>query len=211
MRNLNQFVTIAAVAILTAGLAKADLVLMDFENFSDFSSVAGAYAAQGVTFSSGFVVNAGNPCFGSLFEAEFPPFSGCGVFLNDAFLGDTTTLTFASPVTSFQGYITYGGPLTIEFFNASNLSLMSLSSTFPSNLGLSGTGLPNELFSAPVLANATRIVITAPSVDFTMDDVTVETLGSSVVPEPGTITMMFGSIAGLAVAGAWRRRARYRP
>jgi hypothetical protein len=189
-----------SVAFLCISQTRAASVTLDFEGMSDYSPADNIYALSGITFSSGLVVVSG-AFGGSLNESEFPPRSGAGVFLNDA---DTTTLLFASAITSFQGYFTYGGPLTLNFYNASDVLLTSILTGFSANLALSGDigSLPNEELAAAVLADATRLDILAPGTDFTLDDVTVSANDASGVPEPATWLLV-----GAGVMFAVLRRA----
>ena len=192
----------ALVFAALSGTLSAASVTVDFEGISDLTAVNNIYAGSGITFSGGSVYVSG-AFGGSLNESEFPPRSGIGVFLNDA---NTTSILFASPINSFQGFFTYGGPLTLNFYDSGNTLLTSILSGFSANLALSGDigSLPNEELLAAMLANATRLEILAPNADFTLDDLTINTSDVSSVPEPASFALAAAGIAWMA----WRQRTR---
>ncbi len=196
----------SVLLLLAAVSAPAATITVDFEGLADSSPVGNFYAAQGVTFSTGIILLSG-AFGGSLNEAEFPPNSLASVFVNES---GTTTVSFITPITFFRGFFTYGGPLTLNFYDAGNTLLTSILSGFSANLALSGDpgSVPNELLTAAVLANATHLDILAPNADFTLDDLQFETVDGNVgaVPEPSTFFLLLGGAAALAVL---RGRAKY--
>jgi hypothetical protein len=177
----------------------AGTVTIDFEGVLDSTPAGVLYAGQGVTFSSGLVLVSG-ASGGSLNEFDYPPMvPGQAVFVNDA---DTTQLTFSQPLQSFSGYFTYGGPLVLNFYGAGNTLLTVSTSAFATNVGNS----PNELISAPNLADAVRVDILAPGTDFTLDDLTFTTSSDTAVPEPGTGILVFSVGAVFFLARRYRSR-----
>lgn len=187
---------------LCVGALSAASVTLDFEGINDLTPVNNIYAGSGITFSGGSVYVSG-AFGGSLNESEFPPRSGIGVFLNDA---NATTVLFSSPINSFRGFFTYGGPLTLNFYDSGNTLLTSILSGFSANLALSGDigSLPNEELIAAMLADAIRLEILAPNADFTLDDLTINTSDVSSVPEPASFALAAAGIAWMA----WRQRTR---
>lgn len=181
------------------------VVTIDFEGVADSTAADLLYTAQGVTFSSGVVVVAGG-FGGSLNEIDYPPRApGQAVFLNDS---NTTTLQFSQAILSFSGFFTYGGPLTLNFYDGTNSLLTTLTSGFSTNVATAGDpgSAPNEELAVAALSNAIRVEILAPSVDFTLDDLTFETVGTGVVPEPGSVVLVLTGTGALAALA--RRRVR---
>ena len=196
MVRINSFLSISALLFCFAAHSSAAVITINFDGVADLSDASSLYSADGVNISSGFILVSG-AFGGSLNELEFPPRSGEGVFLNDS---DTTTLTFLNPITSFEAFFTYGGPITINFYDSSDSLLTTILSGFSTNVALSGDpgSSPNEQLIATGLASATRAEILATSADFTLDDLTfeiVETPGGSEVPEPATLSLAGGTLA----------------
>ena len=205
--RFGRLVVLIVVGMMCSFAMRADIIAIDFEGVPDSTSVASLYAAQGVTFSSGILVVSG-AFGGSLNELDFPPvIPGQGVFLNES---DTTTLDFSQTVLSFYGHFTYGGPITLNFYGAGNTLLTTLTSAFQTNIGTNGDpgSSPNELFSAPNLADAVRVDILAPSTDFTLDNLTFATAEGTAtpIPEPGTGVVLSALGALLYVAHRFRSR-----
>jgi hypothetical protein len=197
---------LATALILTMGIPLfADQITIDFEGVPDSTSAATLYSAHGVTFSSGIVLVSG-AFGGSLNEVDFPPVPpGQAVFVNEA---NTTTLTFSQPLLSFSGSFTYGGPISLNFYDAGNTLLTTLTSAFLTNIGTGGDpgSSPNELLSAANLANAVRVDILALNTDFTFDNLAITTAETVPVPEPGTLFLV--STAGILVFLLSRTRLR---
>jgi len=202
--------SLTSVLLLTLLIdrASAATITLDFEGVSDSSAANTLYSGLGITFSGGVVLVSG-AFGGSLNELEFPPRSGAGVFLNDS---NTTTITFATPITSFQGFFTYGGPLTLNFYDGGNNLLTSVLSAYSANLALSGDvgSLPNEELTSAILSNAMRLDILVPNADFTLDELSVTTANNTTgIPEPNSASLI---VAAAAAATIWRRFAgRARP
>jgi hypothetical protein len=204
-----RFPRLAGIAVLTLSLSIpsfAGLVVIDFEGVADSTSAAGLYVGSGVDFSSGIIAVSGQ--FGGVLnEVDFPPVApGQAVFLNDA---DTTILTFSSPILSFSGMFTYGGPLSLEFYDAGNQLLTSLSSAFSTNIATGGDpgSAPNEVLDPGPLADAVRVEIHARLTDFALDNLTFETVnGTVIIPEPGTF--LLATLGLFSVAGLARRKRR---
>src|SRR5436190_6878873 len=160
---------ILSAILMMSGVARGNTTVISFEGVLDSTAVASLCAGQGLTFSSGLIVVSG-AFGGSLNEVDFPPMApGQAVFLNEA---DVTTLNFLTPILSFSGHFTYGGPLTLNFYGAGNVLLTTVVSGFLTNIGTGGDpgSSPNELLAAGSLANAVRVDVLAPGADFTMDD-----------------------------------------
>ncbi len=176
-------------------------VTLDFEGLSEFTTVTTQF--PGVTFSNATVLTAGS----SLNEFEFPPFSGQNVVFDD---GGAMTVSFATAITSFSGYFTYTVPLTLTAFDASNNAIASVSSSFGSNLALSGElgSLPLELLSLSSATGFFSVLISGDAFggSFVVDDVTFETPSTSTpVPEPGTFSLL---ASGVVLFGYRCRRSR---
>ena len=181
--------------------AEAAPVTLDFEALSEFESVTTQF--PGVTFSNATVLTAGS----SLNEFEFPPFSGQNVVFDN---GGAMTVSFASAITSFSGYFTYAAPLTLTAFDASNNAIASVSSSFGSNLALSGEpdSVPLERLSLSSATGFFSVLISGDALggSFVVDDVTFDTPSTPTpVSEPGTLSLL---ASGVVLFGCRRRRSR---
>lgn len=181
---------------LPASLAvNAGIINVDFDSLSNAEAVATQFA--GMVFTNTSVLTAGV----SLNESEFPPRSGTNVGFDN---GGPMTIDFTAPVLSFKAYFTYLQPLFISAFNASNTLVGSVSSLYSSNLAISGDpgSLPNELLELSYAGGIKSISISGAPLggSFVLDDVSVETLSISTVPEPAYLAVLVIGFVGLAAA-----------
>lgn len=178
--RLSVAVMVVAISALPH-LALAAPLVVDFDALSDGETVAGQFA--GLTFSNATAVTAGL----SLNEFEFPPSSGSNVVFDD---GGPIRIDFSSPTTSVGGFFTYTVPLTLSAFDASDNLLGSVSSSYSSNLALSGDlgSLPNEWLVLSAL-NISYVVVSADLLggSFTLDDLTYE---AASIPEPAVVALL---------------------
>ena len=202
-QRLSIAVSAAALLVATSSSVSAAPITLDFEGLVDSAFVTNNFA--GLTFSNTVCLVASGSG-GTLSEADFPPFSGMTV-VGDR--GGAMTISFASPVDSFGGYFTYAQFLTLEAFNAGNVSLGSVSGVF-SGFGnyVSTNNPPNEFLSlsAPGIA---KVTITAlPGGDsFTLDNfqyVPSAPGPPGPVPEPATLSLLLTGLGGTM----WRVRRR---
>ena len=160
----------------------AQALTLDFEDLPDLTPVTTQYAALGIVFSGATIFTAGI----SLPEAEFPPYSGSNVVFDD---DGPITVSLTAPIQGFSAYFTHMVPLNLSFYDASDTSIGMVSSSYSSNLALSGDpgSFPNELLSFASNAGISRVVITGDTSggSFVMDDLTV----ASSVPEPSTLAL----------------------
>jgi hypothetical protein len=125
--------------------------------------------------------------------------------------GGPLTLAFATPVTSFGGFVTYSTELTLSAFDASHTLLTSAVTDFGHNEALSGElgSSPNEL----LLISASQIAFITLAGDveggsFVLDNLSYTTSAtqpppSNEVPEPGTFLSL---TVGTVVLGVRRLR-----
>ena len=162
---------------LTAGQ-----IVIDFEGFPDSTVLTSQYA--GLTFTNAIILTAGI----SLNEFEFPPHSGVNVASDN---GGPMSIDFASSVSSFGGYFTYGIPLTLDAFDVTNTLVASVTSIFSNNEALSGDpgSSPNEFIQVSFPGGISGITITAGQLgsSFALDDA-VYTIGTG-TPEPSTFLL----------------------
>jgi hypothetical protein len=173
---------------------------IDFDALVSREAVTTQY--PGLVFQNARVLTAGI----SVNDEELPPRSGVNVAFDDS---GPMSVHFASPVLSVGGFFTYTSPITLEAFDAFDVSLGTVVSAFSSNLGLSGElgSLPNELLTFASALGIASITITG-SLDggsFTLDDLTLET--DAVIPEPSTLLLLAGGAVGLVAARLRRRSA----
>lgn len=176
---------VLGVFVLVCGTpaAKADQII-DFEGLSDGTLVTTQYA--GLTFSNAIILTSGS----SLNEFEFPPHSGSNVVSDN---GGPIAITFLAPIISFTGYFTYQVPLTIAAYDSSSHDVANASSTFSSNLALSGVSgsQPNEFLSVQFASGISKLILTGDPLggSFVGDDFSTTT-NAAPVPEPGTLILL---------------------
>ena len=168
---------------------------LDFESFGDFDSLT--TQISGLVFND-FTILASGAVGGTLNDFDYPPRSGDNVA---AGLNGSSAISFTSAISSFSGFFTYDGTLSLAFYDGATL-LQTVTSAFAANY-TSTANAPNELlqFSA---ANITQVIITGGL--FVVDDLsyTVANGGTPPVPEPAAVVLL---LTGLA-AVAYRNRAR---
>lgn len=186
-----------AIALLVTGLTFAQPVsaaTIDFESFSDGEVLSNQLA--GVVFTDLAILTSGS----SLNEFEFPPASGVNVATGTA---ASSSIAFSTALSSFGGYFTYLGGLTIDFYDGATL-LGSVTSAFVDNFVSSGNS-PNELlqFVATGGAAITSVVLTG---TFTLDDMSyVASTNQPPVPEPSSVLLLLTGGAALV----YRHRGRF--
>lgn len=194
MRN----VLLALVTAASLGLATpARAATIDFESFSDLDALT--TQVSGLVFND-FTILTSGAMGGSLNEFDYPPRSGNNVA---AGLNGSSSISFTSAISSFSGFFTYDGTLSLAFYDGATL-LQTITSAFAANYA-SSANAPNELlqFSA---ANITQVIITGGL--FVVDDLsyTVANGGTPPVPEPASVVLL---LTGLAALG-YRNRSRLR-
>ena len=192
------WVTIGLCVFLWPTLLVADPIITDFEGLSDLETVATQFSPM--TFSNAVVVTAGV----SLNEFEFPPHSGTNVVFDNS--GPISIDFGLFPAFSFGGFFTYLVPVTLEAFDFSANLLGSVTSSFSSNLALSGDpgSSPNEFLGVGFPGGIARVTITGDPAggSFTLDDLTAD-VSSTPIPEPGTLSLIL--LGGLASARLRKR------
>jgi len=168
-----------------------DTVVIDFESLSDSTSVTNQF--PGLVFNDATVITAGV----SLNEFEFPPHSGTNAVFDDS--GPISIVfSFAQPVVSFGGFFTYQMPLTLDAFDNTSNQVDAVTSSFSSNLALSGDvgSTPNEFLQVAFAGGLSRVTITGDPAgsSFVLDDVTVKT---PAVPEPPGFLLLIITVAVL--------------
>ena len=163
-----------------------DTVVIDFESLSDSTSVTNQF--PGLVFNDATVITAGV----SLNEFEFPPHSGTNAVFDDS--GPISIVfSFAQPVVSFGGFFTYQMPLTLDAFDNTSNQVDAVTSSFASNLALSGDvgSAPNEFLQVAFAGGISRVTIAGDPAgsSFVLDDVTVKTPASA-VPEPSAFLLV---------------------
>lgn len=164
----------------------AGALTFNFEGFPDRTILTVQYA--GIAFTNGIILSAGV----TLNEFEFPPHSGSNITSDN---GGPITIGFAARFQSFSGYFTYGVPITIQAFDASDNLLAAAASRFSNNEALSGvTGSqPNELLAvSSSAANIAKVVITgaAGGTSFTMDDISASSFSQCDLNQDGNVNVV---------------------
>jgi hypothetical protein len=186
----------AIVGALLPSPPEASAGTITFESLADLSEVGSQIA--GVTFTNATVLVSEF----SLGEDEFPPRSGEKVAAD---IGGAMSVGFAAPVSFFQAYFTYLVPVTIEAFDPFGASLGTATSSFSTNLGLSGDpgSAPNELLALN-FSNIASVTLTGDPLgdSFAVDDISFVTA----VPEPSTLALTAIGLAALLRPRFFRRR-----
>lgn len=202
------FAALVFLFLMTGGVSGAQAVLIDFEGLTDLDVVTNQYAAQGVTFD--YATAAVAPPGGTLNEIDFPPVSGVTAVTNevdtdnDGIPDDVGSLVLSFDplgIVSVSGYFVYadfgqsGDPLEVSVFGPSDpltpLNTLTLFENLgsPSLLSFSGLG--------PIVS---LLAVGGPGSFFTLDDLSVGGSfqpGGTVVPEPSTLMLLAGALAGL--------------
>lgn len=187
---------VAACLLFLPGKASAAPITINFDGLTEFDAVLNQFS--GLTFSNATVLTAGT----SLNEFEFPPHSGANVVFDDA---GAMSIAFATPIFNFGGFFTYLSPLTLTAFDTSNNPLGTVSSSYLTNLALSGDAgsSPNETlqFLSSIAIGSVTIAGDPAGGSFALDDLTYDTQPAA-VPEPGTLVL----VATGGVITLFRRR-----
>lgn len=182
------------ILLLIPGIAQA--ISIDFESLSDFESVTTQFA--GLTFTHTLALTAGV----SLNELEFPPTSGINIVSDD---NGPIIIDFSTPQSTISGFFTYTALLTLTAFDLTNTIVAMKTSSFASNLALSGDlgSSPNEFLSVTFFNGISRVVIAGDPAggSFALDDLTVTS-----VPEPSTLIYL---VSGFAILFGGKNLCRF--
>lgn len=196
-----RFCGLISLALPFSFALTAGIINVDFDTLTDGDSVTSQFA--GMVFTNTSVLTAGV----SLNELEFPPKSGSNVGFDAS---GPVTINFTAPVLNFKAYFTYLQPLFVRAFNASNNVVGSVSSLYSSNLALSGDvgSVPNELLEMSYAGGIKSISISGDpgGSSFVLDDISVETLSISTVPEPAHMAVLLIGLIGLVAASRFGRQ-----
>jgi RHS repeat-associated protein len=128
--------------------------------------------------------------FGGYDSSGFPPESG-DVVIWDA-TDATITISFATPLDFFGIWYTTYDPLTLEAFDSAD-NLLDTAVGTPNTDGTTGTNTFLSLSDAGI----SSVTLTSTPGYFTLDDMTIDTGGSS-VPEPSSGWLLGGALLLLA-------------
>ena len=187
------------LAILGVRPALSNAIVIDFESFVDGETIT--TQIPGLTFTNTVVATAGI----SLNEIDFSPHSGSNVVLDS---GGPISIVFDTPILGFGAYFTYIQRLTLVASGPAVPPTVPVFSMFSNNTGTGGDpgSSPNEFVQASFPGGITLVQITGNPAggSFAMDDVTLVTGPSGVVPEPGTAGLVLLSLSGLIIRAQWR-------
>jgi uncharacterized protein (TIGR03437 family) len=139
---------------------------LDFENLSDGALVTSQF--PGLTFMNAIVLTSGF----SLNDLDFPARSGTKV-ISDT--GGPISIAFATPPSSFSGYFTHQGAITLTAFGPLGNILSTLTSSF-SNTALTADPAhpPNELIELSFPQAVSKLTVSSATAgSLTLDDVTI--------------------------------------
>ena len=122
-------IVMIAICFLTASFVNTNATVINFDALSDSDIVTNQFS--GLTFSNTIVLTSGI----SLNEFEFPPHSGGNVISDN---GGPISINFATPMSDVGAYFTYLSGLNLSFFDSANALVGTATSTFSSNIALSG-------------------------------------------------------------------------
>ena len=200
-RSLRLIVVLVVFAL--AAVPTMHAATSSFETLADGEVVT--TQLTGLTFSNTIALTAGI----SLNEFEFPPRSGSVVVSDN---GGPISIQFAVPVITFAGFFTYSVPLTLTAFDVLDNPVGSASSSYSTNLALSGDlgSSTNERLEVMFAGGIARVVIAGYSGggSFTLDDAEHTASNSTMIPEPSTRAL---AILGLGAAAVLRKRAHLAP
>jgi hypothetical protein len=168
-------------------------VLLDFEDLEDLASVDDNYASYGLHFINAISLTTGF----SVNEFDYPSHSGEMVIGDDR---GPIVIIFDNPTSEISAYFTYASTLTITAYDVFNTVLGTFTTLTDFNLGVSEYILLD-------FSNVSSLVIAGFLPDsFIMDDFSFDSATS--VPEPSTLLLFSGGLAGLASAGRRNRSAK---
>ena len=185
--------------LVTASLASAATITLNFENLTDGTVLTNQYS--GLQFTNTAIWTAGL----TLNEINFPPHSGTNV------AADATgpiTILFSTPVLNISAYFTYSSALTLNAFDALHQSVGTTTSAFTANFVSSGNPA-NELLQLAFAGGISSVTITgsARGSSFVLDDLTLTTPGTTgtITPEPSFVLLVPLMVLLLALTGRANR------
>jgi hypothetical protein len=191
--------TVVAGLLATSSPVKANLVLLDFEDMSDLTSVGESYASDGIHFNNAISLTAGF----SLNEFDFPPSSG------DVAIGDDLgpiEIRFDNLTQDISANFTYGSQLT--FFAYDSTSSLIGTYVHPS---LNNYGLTEQI-SLSFTGVSSLMIAGEWDGSFIMDDFGFDSAAPAPapVPEPTAMLLVGTGLVGL-VRSMKRKRNDKRP
>lgn len=205
------FMATLCVLLLAAPLS-ATTIAVDFEIAVDNSPIYLTFAGLGIEFDGAVAKDAASGLNTSL----MPPVSGTKVAAPD---GSGFTVRFASPVRSFNTYISFLSPVMLTAYDANNNVITSFTTPTNCQANAPNCGNPNLLISLYSQSGISRIVFDQPAGlgDFVIDDVTFDTFATAptsfdnivitptdtAIPEPSTAWL--AALALFALPFARRR------
>ena len=185
--------------VMAPAAANAATIFIDFENV--LYSEGSTPGEQGVTFTNAVVYTSG-AIGGSLNESDFPPHSDFNVAFDDP--TGPMVLEFSTPIVSFSAFFTYNAQLTLTALDGGSTVDTETSSTSANFTSAPGT--PNEQLTLSFAGGFNRVEIlgSVSGFSFAIDDITAETRGVVVAPEPASMWLL-----GLGAAALIRRRAKH--
>jgi hypothetical protein len=200
MNDLSRSLLILLLATpLFAAASRADAATIDFDALGDGEVVTTQFA--GLTFANAMILTAGI----SLNEFEFPPRSESNVVFDN---GGAISIAFSAPQASVGGFVTYVTPVTLTAFGTSGDTLGVATSTFGSNLALSGDAgsSPNELLTLAFASGIARVAIQGDATggSFALDDLTFQPAATTAVSEPSSLAITVVGVMAIIALG-WRR------
>lgn len=184
---MKKFVLLLAV-VLVSSLAFAGTETIDFEQYSEYTQITNQYSSMGVTFTSALQLVA--PFYD---YQDFPPHSGNGVITDDP--NSTIGMYFAPGSAGFTvtGWFNAPAGMVVTAYN----SLNQVVATF------SGTTIPGTDQMFTLNANTYIAYITF-SDSGGGDDMTLDDLSWTPVPEPATPMMLTSGLLSFGLL--WRRK-----